>query len=218
MTQAEFIALVRDPDLVRAEHVSDLRQMTEHFPYFAVPHLLIIKALKNNNSIHFSQLLKFSALYASNRKQFYYYLHPEKKRTTEQPRLRKSTSSGDYFDMMDRIEAQGVDKKQSLKDLAEKLKSARSMIVDDHERKRQQLFIEQPEQPIETYKKMTPVVSDVLTGYDELELRVKELIKSKKYSQAIEILRELNLNNSKKSVYFADQIRFFEKVIANSSK
>jgi len=31
-------------------------------------------------------------------------------------------------------------------------------------------------------------------------------------------LRALNLNNPKKSVYFADQIRFLEKVIANSKK
>ncbi len=43
-------------------------------------------------------------------------------------------------------------------------------------------------------------------------------IKQGKYSRALEIIKQLNLNNSKKSVYFADQIRFLEKLIINSNK
>ena len=39
-----------------------------------------------------------------------------------------------------------------------------------------------------------------------------------KYEEALVILNELNLNNPKKSIYFADQIRFLEKVIANTKK
>jgi len=50
------------------------------------------------------------------------------------------------------------------------------------------------------------------------ESNAKKLIIAHKYKDAIEILRALNLNNPKKSVYFADQIRFLEKVIANSKK
>ena len=48
------------------------------------------------------------------------------------------------------------------------------------------------------------------------ELIIKKMIEERKYSEAIEILRSFNLNNPKKSVYFADQIRFLEKVILNS--
>jgi len=50
------------------------------------------------------------------------------------------------------------------------------------------------------------------------ESNAKKLIAERKYKEAIEILRALNLNNPKKSVYFADQIRFLEKVIVNSKK
>ena len=50
------------------------------------------------------------------------------------------------------------------------------------------------------------------------EINAKKLIAERKYKDAIEILRCLNLNNPKKSVYFADQIRFLEKVIENSKK
>ena len=42
-------------------------------------------------------------------------------------------------------------------------------------------------------------------------------IKQGKYSRALEIIKCLNLNNTKKSVYFADQIRFLEKLIINNN-
>ena len=39
-------------------------------------------------------------------------------------------------------------------------------------------------------------------------------IQQKKYEQALKIIRALNASNSKKNSYFADQIRFLEKIIA----
>ena len=43
-------------------------------------------------------------------------------------------------------------------------------------------------------------------------------IKQGRYSQALEIIRHLNLDNSKKNAYFADQIRFLQKLIINNNK
>lgn len=40
-------------------------------------------------------------------------------------------------------------------------------------------------------------------------------IKQGKYDRAIEILRRISLNNPKKNRYFADQIRFLEKLVIN---
>ncbi len=42
---------------------------------------------------------------------------------------------------------------------------------------------------------------------------VKIMIKNGNYRKALEIITELNLKNSKKSVYFADQIRFLQMLI-----
>ena len=36
-------------------------------------------------------------------------------------------------------------------------------------------------------------------------------------AKALEIIKQLNLNNSKKNAYFADQIRFLEKLIINNN-
>ncbi len=41
-------------------------------------------------------------------------------------------------------------------------------------------------------------------------------IKQGRYEKALEIIKRLNLNIPKKNAYFADQIRFLEKVIINN--
>ncbi|MBR1410501.1 MAG: tetratricopeptide repeat protein [Prevotella sp.] len=43
-------------------------------------------------------------------------------------------------------------------------------------------------------------------------------IKQGRYSKALEIIRRLSLENPKKNAYFADQIRFLEKLIINNNK
>ena len=43
-------------------------------------------------------------------------------------------------------------------------------------------------------------------------------VKQGKYDKALQIIRQLSLNYPKKNVYFADQIRFLEKLIINDSR
>ena len=43
-------------------------------------------------------------------------------------------------------------------------------------------------------------------------------IKQGNYSKALEIIQQLSLENPKKNVYFADQIRFLQKLIINNNK
>ncbi len=47
---------------------------------------------------------------------------------------------------------------------------------------------------------------------------VKIYLRQKKYERALEILKALSLNNPEKSVYFADQIRFLEKLLTHLNK
>ena len=50
------------------------------------------------------------------------------------------------------------------------------------------------------------------------ETLAKIYIKQGRYSKALEIIKRLNLNYPKKNVYFADQIRFLEKLILNNKE
>lgn len=43
-------------------------------------------------------------------------------------------------------------------------------------------------------------------------------VKQHRYEKALEIIRQLSLNYPKKNAYFADQIRFLEKLIINNNK
>jgi hypothetical protein len=47
---------------------------------------------------------------------------------------------------------------------------------------------------------------------------LKDCLKKRKYAEALEIIREQNLIYPKKSRYFADQIRYLEKLINNTKK
>ena len=48
------------------------------------------------------------------------------------------------------------------------------------------------------------------------ETLAKIYVKQQRYSKALEIIHRLNLKYPKKNAYFADQIRFLEKLIINA--
>ena len=52
----------------------------------------------------------------------------------------------------------------------------------------------------------------------ETETLARIYIKQGNYSRALEIIKQISLANPKKSAYFADQIRFLEKLIINNNK
>ena len=49
------------------------------------------------------------------------------------------------------------------------------------------------------------------------ETLAKIYVKQQRYSKALEIIKKLSLNYPKKNAYFADQIRFLEKLIINAN-
>jgi hypothetical protein len=222
MTHDDLISIVRLPANVNADYEADLKELVDRYPYFVTTRVLYVKALQQSHSIHYASNLKIASIYCSSRRWLYFYLHPDKMLSNEPYQHNKNEkSSGDYFDMINRIESVGGDSKQSLKTLAEKLKSAREMV---------QMPIIQPvekqviQNNFQNSEKENPVLNSNSTEItikhtEEIsENNAKRLIIAHKYADAIEILRALNLNNPKKSVYFADQIRFLEKVLANSKK
>jgi len=220
MTHEEFLSIVRHPEKVRNDHMSDLKELVDLYPYFTSPRLFHVKALKQSNSIQFAANLKVASLYCTSRRWLYFYLYPEKTLSLEPYRREKlSKSGGDYFDMITTIEAECNDSKQSLKNLAEKLKLAREVVGTSEIVNHMQTNNFVKESPMAVILNESNVDFDLKPkGLVFSEDNAKKLIQERKYSDAIEILRALNLNNPKKSVYFADQIRFLEKVIGNSKK
>ena len=132
MTHEEFISLVMQPEKVTAHHVNDLKELVERFPYFVPARLFLAKALQLANSIYAESGLTLASLYVPERRWLFYYMHPEKMVSIKPyHHVRNGNSSGNYFDMINVVERGGGDTKESLKNLAERLKSARAMVVGD---------------------------------------------------------------------------------------
>ena len=65
----------------------------------------------------------------------------------------------------------------------------------------------------ESSERIEPVPEEFCT-----ETMAQIYVRQGRYSQALEIIKRLNLDNPKKNAYFADQIRFLEKLIINNNK
>ncbi len=229
MTHDEFFSLLKQPDCIEEKYVPELKDIMLMHPYFSTARLIHTKSLVESNDIQFSSVVKISNLYTASRSWFYFYLYPGNLLSTGKYRKEKSgKSSGDYFDMIDALESQGDNNKNTLRSIAERLKSARNLVTQTTQTLSTEISVIEEEAVIVTSHGITKDSnSDQNTNHDapqaqvldiRLEITSKKLISERKYSEAIEILKHLNLNNPKKSVYFADQIRFLEKIIANTKK
>jgi len=221
MTQNELMAIIKRPETVSSHHIDGLKEMVGYYPYFVQARLLLAKAEHDAKSLHAKKYIDAAAFYCYDRRWLFYYLFPEKNIGQEYKVDRVPKFGGNYFDLINAVEAEGGDTRQSLKNLAERLKSARAMVSISSETgknttvktlaKNETVHIPVPDyfgNKLNTNDKSAEITED----------NVRKLVHEKKYTEAIEILNKLNLINPKKSIYFADQIRFLEKALVNSKK
>ncbi len=215
MTRGEFATILKNPNQVTPDAIPQLKELVDMYPYFTVARMIYLRALQQSKSIYFETTLSQSALYAHDRRWLYYFIHPENQIEKKEKYVRSTKKSGTYFEMLDEIEQDGKDVNESLKVLAERLKKAR---IDLNTGSKNKVVNNAPceEKPVEENVLKRAAVMDSYNA--DYTTQVKLLIREKKYEEALNILKALNLNNPKKSIYFADQIRFLEKIIANVKK
>ena len=202
MTNQDFTTLLKNPQTVNQTEIPHLRELLDAYPYFTSARMLYLRALQQSDSIHFENALSQAALYAHDRRWLYYFVYPEKKPENKK-HIRSEKNTGDYFGMLNAVGQKGKDINQSLKMLAERLKKARLDVVSEQNTKQE-----------EKIEAKNLLFSHNITEENYAE-KLKLLIQDKKYETALQILQELNLNNPKKSIYFASQIQFLEKIIEN---
>ena len=210
MTIEQLSQWMREPNLLGKEQVAELRKLCEEFPYFPVSRMLLLKAMRNAEDVLFETETRKTATYCHDRRKLFFLLYPVSEAKAQTATLSSGLHndlSSAYFSLNEINELS--DKSQSLKNLAQKLKETR-----------QQKTRQEPAPVIvaPTPQPNDQPVSEEAESLIYTEEEAIRLIKIKNFEKALKILRVLHLNIPEKSVYFADQIRYLEKIIATINK
>ena len=225
--------------------VKQLRQLIDRYPYYQVARLLLLRSMHDTQDPDFSKELRRTALYLPSRAILYQYIEadrlrkefekikiekPEDKATSDQPQdlidefLTKQPveeksptrrqrpvvdASSDYVEYMLQIEADS-----SQEEATSPSQTFGQTNIDQFLKDGKLSLNEHPEEELQK-----PNLENASVENNEVmtETLARIYIKQGKYDSAIEIIRRLSLKYPKKNRYFADQIRFLEKLIVNNN-
>lgn len=191
-------------DLIKGLHglkeleAEEWRLAVEMYPTCEMILWQYLRTLYRNDDISFERELMRLGLRLSDRTEFYRFMTRQK---VEYAFPELAATAGDWFGNEER---QNDENKESLIALARKLKANR--LAEKEKREAQKKVLESKEE--------VKVSTEDINEHSK-ELKIKELINDRKYSEALEILRSINLSNSKKSATFAVQIKWLETIINN---
>ena len=240
----ELYRWMKHPELLNRETLYELRNLLARYPYFQTARLLYLKNLYLLHDIAFGEELRKAALHVPDSRVLFRMVEGDRytaKALEKQvetgpcPGVDRTLMLIDNF-LSGLSEEPSVPPVMSLpveaaSDYTLYLSSQdvedNSPAVPDVKLKGQELidqFLEQSEEQ--------PLISSVADDTDErlsenfreeadeesyfTETLAKIYVKQQRYSKALEIIRRLNLKYPKKNAYFADQIRFLEKLIINA--
>ena len=242
----DIIGLMKGTVPFTKKTLSRLSDLIEKYPYFQTAHLLHTLNLLYLKDTHFLFDLRKTAIYVPDRRQLFFrvesdFFDPELIETLEKESLPLDSS----FELIDTFLSESDEKPESkdskpesspvstdyisyfLSDKPEKEKAPplqHQETIDKFLEKDAisplKIKLDKPDKPEkELSEPSSELISEPTEGAGFFsETLAKIYIKQKKYDKALEILRKLNLIYPEKSRYFADQIRFLEKLIIYTNK
>ena len=233
--------LIEHPELMSKETLYELRKLTAQHPYFQTARLLMLQNLFLLHDSSFDDELQRAAVYITDRTQLFnlveashYQLKPKHQKKPAQQTLAHPSqleTTPPNTPMGDQSRGRRRKRKPNVTDatvdyVAYLLEADEpSQDTTTPEMKGQSLidkFIEDEGGKIQLQEKTeyaTPTQDEGGKSGDEgyfTATLARIYVKQGRYSKALEIIQRLNLNYPKKSAYFADQIRFLEKLIINN--
>ena len=241
MTQQRLYEWSAHPELLNRDTLYELRTLLARYPYFQTVRLLYLKNLFLLRDITFGEELRKAALYIADRKVLFYLIEGERftimpsegeAKTSDLLGLDRTLSLIDAF-LAGQPEEEQRDVTQLPMDITADYTSY--LLTETEEKvpvaeipplKGQDLidnFLESnTDEPLLSSQEATDE-SEVEEKEPETEdesyfteTLAKIYVKQQRYSKALEIIKKLNLKYPKKNAYFADQIRFLEKLIINT--
>ncbi|MDR2086658.1 MAG: hypothetical protein LBP72_05725 [Dysgonamonadaceae bacterium] len=229
------------------ETLSQLSTVVEEYPYFQAARILYTLNLQANKDTNTLPEIRKTACYAGDRKKFFYLIEKdffemliaETKAGKEKEQSLPDTGGFDLIDIF--LEKKGQNTKPEL--LSDHLDT--QLALTDY---LSYSFSEGNSDQGQTIPFENQDIIDSFIAKGETTLRLKDnddndkreilkpridneaennffsitlakiYLKQKKYARALEIIRKLSLVNPEKSIYFADQIRFLERLVIHKKK
>lgn len=223
-----------------AEAVAKLPELIEKYPYCATYRLLYLVALANVHSTRLEQEVRKHAVALPERFRLFQMVNKGEYEWVslmqQLDEARQNKPEANDFELIDRYlstmrDQQGNEINYSVEDLVSKPSVIDDVLTDDDSAQidtdptqdelidnflmaeaQGTLFVPQAE-PQEVTDDDPSVIEKIKDRAFLTESLAKVYVKQHKYEQALAIFSELNLKYPKKNSYFADQIRYLEKVI-----
>jgi hypothetical protein len=244
MANIKTTELIKHPEQLSADTVKQLRALLERYPYYQTARLLLLENLYKTHSEEFNTELRRSAVLLADRRVLFDMvegsnydipLQNTAENTETQAEGDRTLSLIDSY--LEAIPATETSKHKSGNVDPAQDYAAYLMQMDAEENGNPYIdtddeedLVLKPEKETERKPGRIVLADKPENTYEEPETEApgeeyftetlaQIYIKQQKYERALEIIQALNLNNPKKNAYFADQIRFLEKlVLINKTK
>lgn len=218
------------PETLGAEAVATLPELIEQHPYCATYRMLYLVALANVHSTRLADAIRQHAPALPDRLRLFQLINRGEYQWVslmqQLQQQRRQQPEGNDFSLIDKFLdnlelGAAPDIQYSLEDMPD-LQTERDEqddLIDNFlsAESEGQLFV--PEATPQPLQEDDPEALKKIKDRAFLtESLAKVYVKQHKYEQALAIFSELNLKFSKKNSYFADQIRFLEKLVANNNR
>lgn len=243
MTIKQLISYFDNPGLVDNHDKAALQHLCEQYPYFQQVVALYLKQLKDEGDIEYNALLKKAALQAPDREWLQSFMEKgfdkpasaaiadQKSVPVAETTTKNKTNTVAAKETVAENGKRPLPKRPGIRAMETEYKLDEGDISSEHKLKHQDLIdkfiadnphISPVGQPFGAQVMQGPGSLDISYTDEDVtdsvfsESLARIYIKQKQYAKAIRIFEKLNLKYPEKSSYFADQIRFLEKVIDNA--
>ena len=209
----DVIELIHHPEHLDRDTLYELRSLLALYPYYQTARLLMLQNLYLLHDPTFDEELRRAAIYITDRRVLFQMIEAAHYQLRKVEPGNKTQEPGvDYVAYLMETEG-GYEQDDSVPEMKGQ-NLIDSFINSD---KGRIVLSEEPQYTPQLPDSNANDENATDEGYFT-ETLARIYIKQGRYSKALEIIRRLSLVYPKKNAYFADQIRFLEKLIINNSK
>ena len=245
MKAADLYRLMESPALLTEDTLQQLKQIVDEFPYFQIARMLYLKNLAVLNDIRFGAELKKMAIYVPDRRKLFTLIEGERFGLQLQSAKEENPTREDAFSLIDAF-LSNREEEEPKTDASllfqpsvssdyiywsltkeEEVRLQHHDLIDSFIKNEEQrtpgsglnLDMETTGAPVPgNLAELEENQHKPLDDSYFTETLAHIYVKQKRYEKALQIIKNLNLKYPEKNVYFADQIRFLEKLIINTKK